>query len=274
MISFPNAKINIGLYITNRRGDGYHDLETVFYPVIGLHDALEIVSAKGTDTKLHINGKAIAGDVEHNLVWKAYELMKQRFPAKVQSLDIYLLKNIPMGAGLGGGSADGAFMLKLLNDFCRLELANDALADMALQLGSDCPFFIYNTPQYATGRGEQMSALPMIDLSAYSIQIICPEVHVSTKAAFEMITPRKPLFDLRRLQELPVERWKGNISNDFEDPVFMQHPELLSIKQQLYEQGAIYASMSGSGSALYGIFNKGGKALVSTSLKFSSHYME
>lgn len=274
MISFPNAKINIGLYITNRRGDGYHDLETVFYPVIGLHDALEIVSAKGTDTKLHINGKAIAGDVEHNLVWKAYELMKQRFPAKVQSLDIYLLKNIPMGAGLGGGSADGAFMLKLLNDFCRLELANDALADMALQLGSDCPFFIYNTPQYATGRGEQMSALPMIDLSAYSMQIICPEVHISTKAAFGMITPRKPLFDLRRLQELPFERWKGNISNDFEDPVFMQHPELLSIKQQLYEQGAIYASMSGSGSALYGIFNKGGKALVSTSLKFSSHYME
>jgi len=274
MISFPNAKINIGLYITNRRGDGYHDLETVFYPIKSLHDALEIVPAKGTDTKLHINGKTIAGGVEHNLVWKAYELMKQRFPAKVQPLDLYLLKNIPMGAGLGGGSADGAFMLKLLNDFCRLELGNDALADMALQLGSDCPFFIYNTPQYATGRGEQMSALPLVDLSAYSIQIICPEVHISTKAAFGMITPRKPLFDLRRLPELPVEQWKGNISNDFEDPVFMQHPELLSIKQQLYEQGAVYASMSGSGSALYGIFEKGKKVSINTSLKYSSHFME
>lgn len=274
MISFPNAKINIGLYITNRRGDGYHDLETVFYPIESLHDALEIAPTNGTDTKLHINGKTIAGDVEQNLVWKAYNLMRQRFPAKVRSVDIYLLKNIPMGAGLGGGSADGAFMLKLLNDFCRLELPNDALADMALQLGSDCPFFIYNTPQYATGRGEQMSPMPLIDLSAYSIQLICPEVHVSTKAAFSMITPRKPLFDLRRLPELPVEQWKGNISNDFEDPVFMQHPELLSIKKQLYEQGAIYASMSGSGSTLYGIFNKGGQALVNTSLKFSSHYME
>ncbi len=274
MISFPNAKINIGLYITNRRGDGYHDLETVFYPIKSLHDALEIVPAKGTDTKLHINGKTIAGDVEQNLVWKAYELMKQRFPAKVPALDIYLLKNIPMGAGLGGGSADGAFMLKLLNDFCRLELGNDALADMALQLGSDCPFFIYNTPQYATGRGEQMSALPLVDLSAYSIQIICPEVHISTKAAFGMVTPRKPLFDLRRLPELPVEQWKGNISNDFEDPVFMQHPELLSIKQQLYEQGAVYASMTGSGSALYGIFEKGKKVSINTSLKYSSHFIE
>lgn len=274
MISFPNGKINLGLYITNRRSDGYHDLETVFYPVNGLHDALEIVSAKGADTKLHINGKTIAGEVEHNLVWRAYELMKKRFPAKVRPLDIYLLKNIPMGAGLGGGSADGAFMLKLLNEYCRLELADDALADMALQLGSDCPFFIYNTPQYATGRGEQMSALPLIDLSAYSIQIICPEVHISTKAAFGMITPRKPVFDLRRLPELPVEQWKGNISNDFEDAVFMQHPELLSIKKQLYEQGAVYASMTGSGSALYGIFDKGEKALISTTLKYSAHYTE
>lgn len=274
MISFPNGKINLGLYITNRRSDGYHDLETVFYPVKGLHDALEIVSAKGADTKLHINGKTIAGEVEHNLVWKAYALMKKRFPAKVQPLDIYLLKHIPMGAGLGGGSADGSFMLKLLNDFCRLELPDDALADMALQLGSDCPFFIYNTPQYATGRGEQMSALPLIDLSSYSIQIICPEVHISTKAAFGMITPRKPVFDLRKLPELPVDQWKGNISNDFEDPVFMQHPGLLSIKKQLYEQGAVYASMTGSGSALYGIFNKGEKASISTSLKYSSHFME
>lgn len=274
MISFPNSKINLGLYITNRRSDGYHDLETVFYPVTGLHDALEIVPAKGTDTQLHLDGKTVAGNPEQNLVWKAYELMKQRFPAKVPALDIYLLKNIPMGAGLGGGSADGTFMLKLLNDFCRLELTDSALAEMALTLGSDCPFFIYNTPQLAKGRGEQLSPLPLLDLSAYSIQIICPEVHISTKAAFGMITPRKPMFDLRRLPELPVEQWKTNISNDFEDPVFMQHPELLNIKKQLYAQGAVYASMTGSGSALYGIFNKGEKASVNTSLNFSSRYIE
>lgn len=274
MISFPNGKINLGLYITNRRSDGYHDLETVFYPVTGLHDALEIVPAKGTDTQLHLDGKTVAGNPEQNLVWKAYELMKQRFPAKVPALDIYLLKNTPMGAGLGGGSADGAFMLKMLNEFCRLELADDALAEMALTLGSDCPFFIYNTPQLAKGRGEQLSPLPLLDLSAYSIQIICPEVHISTKAAFGMITPRKPMFDLRRLPELPVEQWKTNISNDFEDPVFMQHPELLNIKKQLYAQGAVYASMTGSGSALYGIFNKGEKASVNTSLNFSSRYIE
>lgn len=274
MISFPNGKINLGLYITNRRSDGYHDLETVFYPVTGLQDALEIVAAKGNDTQLHLNGKTVAGNTEQNLVWKAYELMKQRFPAKVPTLDIYLLKNIPMGAGLGGGSADGAFMLKLLNDFCRHELTDSALADMALTLGSDCPFFVYNTPQFAKGRGEQLSPLPLLDLSAYSIQIICPEVHISTKAAFGMITPRKPMFDLRRLPELPVEQWKENISNDFEDPVFMQHPELLNIKKQLYTQGAVYAAMTGSGSALYGIFNKGEKAAIKTPLNFSSHYME
>lgn len=274
MICFPNGKINLGLYITNRRGDGYHDLETVFYPVTGLHDALEIVPAKGPDTQLNLDGKTVAGNPEQNLVWKAYELMKQRFPAKVPALDIYLLKNIPMGAGLGGGSADGAFMLKLLNDFCKLELTNSSLADMALTLGSDCPFFIYNTPQLAKGRGEQLSPLPLLDLSAYSIQIICPEVHISTKAAFGMITPRKPMFDLRRLPELPVEQWKENISNDFEDPVFMQHPELLSIKKQLYTQDAVYASMTGSGSALYAIFNKGEKAAIKTSLNFTSHYME
>lgn len=274
MISFPNGKINLGLYITNRRGDGYHDLETVFYPVTGLHDALEIAPAKGPDTQLHLNGKTVAGNAEQNLVWRAYELMKKRFPAKVPALDIYLLKNIPMGAGLGGGSADGAFMLKLLNDFCRLELTDSSLAEMALSLGSDCPYFIYNTTQFAKGRGEQLSPLPLLDLSAYGIQIICPEVHISTKAAFGMITPRKPMFDLRRLPELPVEQWKTNISNDFEDPVFAQNPGLLSIKKQLYEQGAIYASMTGSGSALYGIFNKGEKALVNTPLSFSSYYME
>lgn len=264
MVCFPNCKINIGLYITNRRADGYHDLETVFYPVRGLHDALEVVPATGHETRLFTEGDMIAGRPEHNLVWKAYELMQERFPAKVPQVDIHLLKSIPMGAGMGGGSADGAFMLRLLNDYCRLELSSGALAEMALQLGSDCPFFIYNSPQFATGRGEQMTELPTLDLSDYSLQVVCPEVHVATRDAFSLVTPRKALFDLRRLAELPVSRWKEHIHNDFEDSVFAKYPELGTIKRSLYEQGAVYASMTGSGSAVYGLFEKGKHAEVNT----------
>lgn len=263
MICFPTAKINIGLYITNRRLDGYHDLETVFYPIKGLHDALEITRAEQS-TALHLNGKTIEGTTQDNLVWKAYELMKERFPAKIPELDIHLLKAIPMGAGMGGGSADGAFMLRLLNDFCKTELTDDVLANMALKLGSDCPFFIYNTPQFATGRGEQMTALPQLDLSDYNIQLVCPEVHISTKEAFSMITPRKAMFDLRKLTELSITEWKDHIHNDFEDAIFMQEPKLAAIKKELYQQGAIYAAMSGSGSTIYGIFEKGKKANLDT----------
>ena len=271
MICFPNCKINIGLYITNRRTDGYHDLETVFYPLHGVNDALEVVPATTHQSRLLADGAAIAGDTEQNLVWKAYELMKQRFPSKVPLLDIHLLKKIPMGAGVGGGSADGAFMLRLLNDYCSLELTDAALADMALQLGSDCPFFIYNSPQFAKGRGEQMTALSMLDLTAYTIHLICPKVHISTKDAFGMITPRAATYDLRTIQELPVEKWKNQISNDFEAPAFMQHPQLAEIKKQLYAQGALYASMTGSGSAIYGIFSKGAEVAIDTELEFSTY---
>ncbi len=271
MICFPNCKINLGLYITNRRNDGYHDLETVFYPVTGLTDALEVVPANGSTTRLFTEGAGIAGETEQNLVWKAYELVKQRFPAKVPAMDIHLLKNIPMGAGLGGGSADGAFMLKLLNDYCSLELTGKVLAEMALQLGSDCPFFIYNTPQFAQGRGEQMTPLSLLDLSAYTIQVICPKVHVSTKEAFGLITPRKPVFDLRTILELPVSQWRDVISNDFEAPVFAQHPGMADIKRELYAQGAVYASMTGSGSAIYGIFEKGMSAKIESVIPFVSY---
>lgn len=271
MLSFPNCKINIGLYITNRRADGYHDLETVFYPITGMNDVLEVVPATEIGARLWLNGADIAGNIEQNLVWKAYLLMKNRFPAQVPELDIHLLKNLPMGAGMGGGSADGAFALMLLNDYCQLGMEKTALAEMALQLGSDCPFFIYNTPQFAQGRGEQMSPLPQLDLSAYSIQVICPQVHVSTKDAFGLITPRKPDFDLRTIQELPIHKWKDTISNDFEAPVFAQHPALADIKQQLYAQGAIYASMTGSGSAIYGIFEKGVSAVITSPLTFKSY---
>lgn len=267
MIRFPNCKINIGLYITNKRSDGYHDLETIFYPV-GLCDALEIVPA--TESNIYLDGKAVAGNKEDNLVWKAYKLLANKYPDKVQPIAIYLLKSIPMGAGLGGGSADGAFMLQLLNDKFHLGLNSAQLAALALDLGSDCPFFIYNTPQLAKGRGEQMSPT-QLDLSKYSIQIICPKVHVSTAEAFKMITPQKAPFDLSKLHELPIGLWKEYISNDFEIPVFQKHPLIKDIIDQLYLQGAIYASMSGSGSAMYGIFEKGKKAVFAAN-SFEEYY--
>lgn len=271
MLCFPNCKINIGLYITNRRQDGFHDLETVFYPIRGFHDALEVVGSD-KETTLNITGIDIVGSQESNLVWKAYELLHERFPAKVKNLDIYLRKALPMGAGLGGGSADGAFALKLLNDYCKLGLSDELLAELALQLGSDCPFFIYNTPHYAKGRGELLEPMPLLDLSAYSIQLICPEVHIATGEAFGMITPRAALYDLRTLADLPIGKWKENIQNDFEDAIFSQHPELAAIKRELYEQGAIYAAMSGSGSTVYGIFKKGERANVESSLTFQEYY--
>lgn len=271
MICFPNCKINIGLYITNRRADGYHDLETVFYPVKHIHDALEVLKNDTGNTQLILNGDDIAGNMEQNLVWKAYLLLKDKFPAQIPDLDIHLLKSIPTGAGLGGGSADGAFMLNLLNDYCKLGLRSKVLAELALELGSDCPFFIYNTAQFATGRGEQMHPMYMLDLSDYTIQVICPEVHISTAEAFSMITPRSPMFDLRKLPELPLGKWKDNIHNDFEDPIFMTHPSLGDIKRQLYNQDAIYASMSGSGSAIYGIFEKGKQAEIRSELNFKEY---
>ena len=164
-------------------------------------------------------------------------------------------------------------MLRLMNEYYQLNLPNEQLAAFALQLGSDCPFFIYNTPQYAKGRGEQMSAVS-IDLSGYSLQIICPAVHVSTAAAFKMIQPKPASFDLKKLPELPIKEWFEYLSNDFEEPVFARHPGLKEIKEQLYTQGAIYASMSGSGSTIYGIFEKGRKAEVRSELQIEAHYLE
>jgi len=271
MIRFPNAKINLGLYITNRRPDGYHDLETIFYPV-KLTDALEIIPAH-EKAAFHPSGRAIAGSMDNNLVWKAYNLLKSQYPQQVGELDIYLLKAIPMGAGMGGGSADGAFMLQMVNDFYSLGLAKEQLADMALQLGSDCPFFIYNTPQFATGRGEQMQPVN-IDLSGFSIQLICPQVHISTAQAFKMVTPRPAPFDLRELGNIHVIDWKDIVGNDFESPIFAAHPQLESIKQQLYTGGAVYAAMSGSGSTIYALMPKRLKAAINTTLEIETFYIE
>ena len=270
MLCFPNCKINIGLYITRKRDDGYHDLETIFYP-LQQHDVLEVI--RGETTKLHLSGLAVAGNEKDNLVWKAYQLVKERFPGEIPDFDIYLQKAIPMGAGLGGGSADGAYMLRLLNDECKLDMDMEQLSALALRLGSDCPFFIQNKPCFAAGRGELLGDIPL-DLSGYSIQVVCPDVHVSTGKAFAMLQSKPPGFDLRKLGELPIEEWPMHISNDFEGPVFSQFPVLRRIKELLYEQGAMYASMSGSGSAIYGIFRKSEKAEIGPDIAASVFYLD
>ena len=268
MLCFPNCKINIGLYITRKREDGYHDIETVFYPV-QVRDVLEIVPAEKDD--MHISGLSVSGNLNDNLVWKALQLLRPVYPDKITPIDMYLHKVIPMGAGLGGGSADGAFMLQLLSNYFKLGLSREQLAHYALQLGSDCPFFIYNTPQFASGRGEKLSAVSL-DLSAYSLQLICPEVHLSTAQAFSTIRPKAAPIDLNLLPTIPVEQWKDKVSNDFEQPVFEKHPVLSEIKKQLCGQGAVYASMSGSGSSVYGIFPKGIKAAIQVDAAFKEFF--
>lgn len=274
MLHFPNAKINIGLFVTEKRSDGYHNLETVFFPLPMLKDALEVLpAAEGKDSSIKISGKQIEGNAQQNLVWKALQLILNRFPERTSAVQIHLLKSIPMGAGMGGGSADGAFMLRLLNKFFNLELTDHALAEIALELGSDCPFFIYNTPHFAEGRGELLTPIHL-DLSDYSIQVVCPKVHVSTATAFSKIQPKPAPYNLRKLSELSIEKWKQYIFNDFEDAIFEAYPQLAKIKEKLYENGAFYASMSGSGSALYGIFKKGMQWNITEEFNCDHYYFE
>ncbi len=258
MVLFPNCKINLGLHITRKRNDGYHDLETVFYPV-ALKDALEMVISE-TDPKnngVHFSssGLEITGDIADNLCVKAYHLLKKDFPS-LPFLQMHLLKKIPMGAGLGGGSADGAFALLLLNQLCHLGLSEDQLCVYALQLGSDCPFFIRNKPCIARGRGEKMMEIAL-DLSGYTFLIVNPGIHISTAKAFAGIKPQQPELSIEKIIESPVKQWKQLLTNDFEKNIGEQYPNILQIKQALYQAGAIYASMTGSGSSVYGLFEKG-----------------
>lgn len=274
MLHFPNAKINIGLFVTQKRPDQYHDLETIFYPVPMLKDALELLPASSEeDFSMNITGLKVEGTQEQNLVFKAYQLLQKAFPEKVKSVQVHLLKAIPMGAGLGGGSADGAFMLKLLNRFFELGIEDTQLAEMALQLGSDCPFFIYNKPMLAFGRGEQLEPIDL-DLSQYSLQLICPKVHVSTAQAFQHILPKQAPCSLKTMIALPIKEWKDSIYNDFEASVFSFHPLLAKIKNDLYAQGALYSSMSGSGSAFYAFFEKGKRAQLQSAIPFDQFYFE
>lgn len=250
MVIFPNCKINLGLNIVRKRTDGYHDLETVFYPV-GVKDALEVI--RSDEFTFHTSGLNINDTIENNLCVKAYHLLKQDFP-EFPPVHIHLHKAIPMGAGLGGGSANAAFMLTMLNKKFQLQLTEEKLVSYALQLGSDCPFFIINRPCFATGRGENLSRV-QLDLSAYKIVVINPAIHISTKEAFSKLTPALPVKTIQSIIEQPIETWKNELKNDFEEPIFQLYPQIKAIKEVLYTKGAVYASMTGSGSTVYGIFN-------------------
>jgi 4-diphosphocytidyl-2-C-methyl-D-erythritol kinase len=258
MILFPNAKINLGLRVIRKRPDGYHDLETVFLPIYGLRDALEIIPQHQQDpanpVHMQSSGLAVPGDPNDNLCVKAWQLLKQDFP-DLPAIDMHLHKAIPMGAGLGGGSADGAFALQLLNTSCRLQLSTDQLMQYALQLGSDCPFFIHNKPCLAYGRGEILQPLSL-DLSDYQIVLINPGIHVATGWAFGQLTPQQPTTPLQEIIALPVEQWRDQLINDFEAPVMQQYPTIARLLKELYAAGAVFAAMTGTGSTVFGLFPK------------------
>lgn len=251
MITFPNAKINIGLYITGKRPDGYHNIESVFYP-IPLRDALEIVVAD--ELKFTTSGLDIPGDQDKNLCLKAYHLMAESYE-KVKPVHIHLQKNIPMGAGLGGGSADGAFTINLLNNFFNLNLDVTTRESIAAQLGSDCPFFIDNIPKLVTGRGEVMHTHPL-NLKGWFLSVVSPQIHVSTSEAYAGIQPGSVSMDWEKLTD-DVSSWSEmGVVNQFEATVAKKHPKILDIKNQLLRDGALYASMTGSGSSVYGLFKE------------------
>ena len=267
MVSFPNCKINLGLNITARRNDGYHDLETVFIP-ISFKDALEVIHAQNDKETVQYSssGMPVEIDPSHNLCIKAYHLLKNDYP-QLPAVKLHLHKTIPSGAGLGGGSADGAFTLKLLNTKFNLGISKEQLMAYALQLGSDCPFFIYNKPCFATGRGEIFEPVE-IDLSVYKFLIVNPGIHISTKQAFSELTPFTPSISIKEAIKQPINAWKDSIKNDFESTVFKKFPEIKKIKNELYKSGAVYASMTGSGSTVFGIFEKKNNIFPS----FPQHY--
>ena len=274
MISFPNCKINLGLHIVNKRADCFHNLETIFYP-IPLNDAVEIITSSSTNAVTYsTTGNTIDGAAEDNLCIKAYHLLKKDFP-NLPNIKLHLHKVIPTGAGLGGGSADAAFALKLINDKYQLNLSTSKLLNYALQLGSDCPFFIINKPCFASGRGEVLEELEL-DLSAFKFVLINPNIHVNTGWAFGELAKESDVSKpsdhykktIKEIIQQPITTWRENLSNDFEKVVFEKHPTIKNIKEELYKQGAIYAAMSGSGSTVFGIFNKETDLL----LKIDSQY--
>ena len=248
MIQFPNAKINLGLRIIKKRSDGYHEIETCMYP-IPWYDALEIIPSKKFN--FQSTGLAINTNAENNLITKAYNLLKEAF--NIPPVDVHLHKIIPMGAGLGGGSADAAIMLKLLNAEFELGISPKELKNYAAEIGSDCPFFIDNVPAICTGRGEIMEPIDFT-LSGLKLLLVKPNIHISTAEAYANVIPKTPENNLRTIILNP-QLLKEQLFNDFETPIFQQYPTLKEIKNELYKLGAIYASMSGSGSTMYGLFS-------------------
>jgi 4-diphosphocytidyl-2-C-methyl-D-erythritol kinase len=252
MLTFPNAKINLGLNVVEKRSDGYHNIETVFYP-LQLRDALELIPSSNGEFSFSSGGIPIGGNLEDNLVVKAYNLLKDKY--NLPAITIYLHKTIPFGAGLGGGSSDAAFMLKMLNNYFSLNIDNHSLKEYARILGADCPFFLQNTPSFASGIGDKFKNINL-SLKGYYLVLIKPDIHVSTVKAYNMIIPSHPEKSITELISLPVEQWKGVLKNDFEEGVFSLYPVINFIKGKLYETGAIYAAMSGSGSAVFGLFKE------------------
>ena len=252
MLLFPNCKINIGLHVVEKRPDNYHNLETVFYP-LDWCDALEIVPSKNQFSVV-LHGETASINPKDNLLTKVWDLVNHEL--KLNPIDVHLYKNVPIGAGLGGGSSDAAFFIRLLNDYFNLGFSELKQLEMATSIGSDCPFFIKNTPQYATGRGNELSPI-QLDLSNNYILAVYPNLHCGTAEAYAGIVPSKPHYPLKNtVENTGIETWKASVVNDFEKSILLKYPGLAKIKQNLYQIGAVYASLSGSGSTLYGIFDE------------------
>lgn len=254
MICFPNAKINLGLRIIEKRSDGYHNIETVFYP-IGLSDALEMVpNNHDNDFTLSVSGlKAdeMPVDIKKNLVNKAFRMLQSKY--LLRPADFFLHKAIPLGAGLGGGSSDAAFTIKLINDFNELGLSDSELEEYSAHLGADCAFFIKNKPIFASGIGTIFSDID-VNLKGYYIVLVKPDISVSTAEAYSLVQPAQPSISLKNALLGQIDTWKDKVVNDFEEPIFDRYPQIRSIKDRLYNEGASYASMSGSGSSVFGLF--------------------
>lgn len=253
MLVFPCCKINLGLNVVSRRPDGYHNLETVFYP-IPLHDNLEVTDVENPTAPyiLHQTGIQIEGAPESNLVIRVLNTLRDTYP-QIPPVEIWLHKRIPSGAGLGGGSSDAAFMMRLLNEMYQLGMDDDDMEYRLSRLGADCAFFNKAIPAFATGIGDKL--LPInFTLAGYYFVLVKPDIHVSTREAFSMIQPKRPAQSLLTALSAPIETWRNTVVNDFEPSVFRHHPEIAAIKMTLYDMGAVYASMTGSGSSVFGIF--------------------
>ena len=266
MITFPIAKINLGLNVVEKRPDGYHNLQTVFYPV-PIMDALEIVPMSDgfpsdVDCDLKVTNITIEGDEQRNLVVRAYQLLKADF-SDMPRVHAHLWKGIPTQAGMGGGSSDCGYMIRLLNETFELGLTSEQMQQYAARLGADCAFFIESRASYAEGIGELLQPIDL-DLSGWHIGVVRPDIPVPTKEAFSRIHPHYPALNCREAVMQPVETWRDTLTNDFEESVFALHPEIGAVKEQLYKMGATYAAMSGSGSALFGLFKDEPDALRQT----------